>query len=134
MEEVEDEEPHPCNIAPLKKSHIIELNDGSNNSDDDEDGCPPLETVDNEEGSDEEEPLEEPEESAEAELGWLLQSHTLCADQSHHKEQLLKEWNSPVYVFFKLTLFIVYIKEHCVHIFKCAATHCMGKVNGCMVC
>jgi len=75
MEEVEDEEPYLHNVAPLKKSCIIELSDGSDDSDGDEDGCPPLEAVDEEGDSDEEDALEEPEESAEAELGRLLQFH-----------------------------------------------------------
>ena len=28
---------------------------------------------------------------------------------------------------------IEYIKDHCVHVFECTVTCCMGKVNGCMV-
>jgi len=49
-------------------------------------------------------------------------------------EQLLKDWNSPVYVFFKQTPSIAYIKGRRVHEFECAATHCMGKGNGHIVC
>jgi len=74
MEEVDDEDLYLHSMAPLKKSRIIELSDGSEDNDDDG-GCPPLQTVDNKEDSDDEgdsddeEVIEEPEESAEAELG-----------------------------------------------------------------
>ncbi|KAF8148658.1 hypothetical protein B0H34DRAFT_636900, partial [Crassisporium funariophilum] len=45
-------------------------------------------------------------------------------------EQLLKEWNSPIYAFFKPIPLIEYIKESRVHVFKCGAKCCMGKSNG----
>lgn len=48
-------------------------------------------------------------------------------------EQLSKDWNSPIYVFFKPTPSIKYIKEHCIHVFECNAKHCKGKGNGHMV-
>ena len=38
-----------------------------------------------------------------------------------------------MYVFFKQTPSIEYIKERRVHVFECAATRCMGKGNGWMV-
>jgi hypothetical protein len=38
-----------------------------------------------------------------------------------------------VYVFFKPTPTIEYIKDHHVHVFECSAAHCIGKVNGQMV-
>jgi hypothetical protein len=38
-----------------------------------------------------------------------------------------------VYVFFKQTPSIEYIKERRVHVFECAAARCMGKINGRMV-
>ena len=38
-----------------------------------------------------------------------------------------------MYVFFKQTPSIEYIKERRVHVFECAATRCMGKGNGRMV-
>jgi hypothetical protein len=44
------------------------------------------------------------------------------------------EWNSPIYVFFNQTPSIVYIKERRVHEFECAATRCLGKGNGRIVC
>lgn len=69
MEVIEDEDLHPRNMAPLNKSHIIELSDGS----DDDDPCLPLEMVDDNDDSDEEdgneEEIEDAKESAEAELG-----------------------------------------------------------------
>ena len=52
----------------------------------------------------------------------------------HDTERLSKEWNSPIYVFFKPTPSIAYIKEHRIHVFECATTRCLGKGNGCMVC
>jgi len=57
--------------------------------------------------------------------------YSRCADRC--TAQLSKDWNSPVYVFFKQTPSIEYIKDHCVHVFECGATHCMGKGNGRMV-
>lgn len=38
-----------------------------------------------------------------------------------------------MYVFFKQTPSIEYIKDRHVHVFECAATNCMGKGNGRMV-
>jgi hypothetical protein len=61
MEEVDDEDEFPHNVAPTKKSRIIELSDGS----DDE----PMDLVDD---NDNEEESEAPEESEEAEMGQLL--------------------------------------------------------------
>ena len=48
-------------------------------------------------------------------------------------ERLSNDWNSQIYVFFKPTPSIAYIKERRVHVFECAATRCMGKGNGRMV-
>src|SRR6266446_7286030 len=48
-------------------------------------------------------------------------------------EQLSKDWNSPIYVFFKPTPSIEYIKECRVHVFECKAKHCKGKGNSHMV-
>ena len=48
-------------------------------------------------------------------------------------ERLSNDWNSPVYVFFKPTPSIEYIKDRRVHVFECRAKHCKGKVNGRMV-
>jgi hypothetical protein len=79
MEDVDDEDDLPRNVAPLKKSNILELSDGSDDDheprvpvgdmvieeDDDNDPPPPL-VDDDDDDSDEE---DEEEESAEAELG-----------------------------------------------------------------
>jgi len=111
-------------VAPKKSSRILELSDGSddnnNNGNDDDNG-----NDDN----------EEPEESAKAELGQFnfscynqkLKIYSICI------ERLSKEWNLPIYVFFKPMPSIKYIKGRRVHIFECAATHCKGKGNGCFV-
>ena len=48
-------------------------------------------------------------------------------------EWLSKDWNSPIYVFFRRTPTIEYIKDRRVHVFQCSANHCKGKGNGCMV-
>ena len=48
-------------------------------------------------------------------------------------EQLSRDWNSLIYVFFKSTPSIEYIKGRRVHVFECNAKHCKGKGNGCMV-
>jgi hypothetical protein len=45
----------------------------------------------------------------------------------------LKDWNSPIYVFFKPTPMIEYIKDRRVHVFECNAKSCKGKGNGRMV-
>jgi hypothetical protein len=59
MEEIDDEDSVPCNVAPLNPSHLIEPSDGS----DDEDGAVPDVIVLDDESN------EESEEDAEAELG-----------------------------------------------------------------
>ena len=73
MEEVDDEDNHPKNIPPTKKSRILELSDGL---DDEEDDCPALIALiavsdDSDEGENDNIP-EELEESAETQLGQLL--------------------------------------------------------------
>lgn len=77
MEEVDDEDDLPRNVAPLNKSHILELSDddheplvpgiGDMDVDDDSDPCPPSEVADDDD--DDEDKEDEDEESAEAELG-----------------------------------------------------------------
>ena len=84
MEEVDDEDDLPRNVAPLNESHILGLSDGSDDDheprvpgigdmdieeDDDDDPCPPLEVDDEDEDDDDEDKEDEDEESAEAELG-----------------------------------------------------------------
>jgi hypothetical protein len=48
-------------------------------------------------------------------------------------DRLSKEWNSPIYAFFKPTVTIEYIRDRRVHVFECSARHCKGKGNGRMV-
>ena len=114
MEEI-DEEDFPHNVAPTNKPCIIELSDGSNDDDKDKD-----------EG-------EAPEESEEAELGQLLPWYLRNILTDKDTEHLLKDWNSPVYAFFKPIASIVYLNDRRVHVFECSATHCRGKGNGHMV-
>lgn len=45
-------------------------------------------------------------------------------------EHLLKDWNSPIYMFFKPTPSIEYINSWRVHVFKCTAKGCKGHGNG----
>jgi len=45
-------------------------------------------------------------------------------------ERLSKDWNSPIYVFFKPTASIEYIDNRRVHVFECAAKGCKGRGNG----
>jgi hypothetical protein len=127
MEEVEDEDDIPANVAPTRSSSIIEL-------DDDDDDCPLLVGVDSddEDDDDEETDGEEPEESAEAELGQFVIRHSSSGTHTF-TDRLSSEWTSPIYVFFEPTPKIEYIKERCVHVFECSATRCMGKGNGRMV-
>ena len=67
MEEVEDEgDSLPWNVAHLNTSGLLELSDGSDNDGSELEGAPASELI---EIDDELEEVEEPEESAEAELG-----------------------------------------------------------------
>ncbi|KAF8150995.1 hypothetical protein B0H34DRAFT_825183 [Crassisporium funariophilum] len=108
MEEIDNEEDFPCNVAPINKVCIIELSNGSNNDD-----LPPLVPDDNNKDDKDKDKDEAPKESEEAEF-----------------EHLSKDWNSPVYAFFKPSASVVYIDNRRVHVFECSATCCMG---GCMV-
>jgi len=95
MEEIDDEDAYPHNVAPLNESSVLELSDGS-----DDDKCP----------------------------------HSVTADEDGDGDDDAEEvFEEPVYVFFKQTPSIVYIKDRRVHVFECAATRCMGKGNGRMV-
>ena len=42
-------------------------------------------------------------------------------------ERLLKDWNAPIYAFFKPTPLIDYVDNRRVHVFVCTALHCKGK-------
>ena len=42
----------------------------------------------------------------------------------------MKDWNSPIYAFFKPIPSIEYIKDRRLHTFTCNAKHCKGKGNG----
>ncbi len=57
-------------MAPRNKTRILELSDGSD--DELEDDCPALIEIDDDDNEDDGDKTEEPEESAEAELGQLL--------------------------------------------------------------
>ena len=114
MEEI-DEEDFPRNVAPTNKSCIIELSDGSNDNDKDKD-----------EG-------EAPKESEEAELGQLLPWYLWNVLTDKDTECLSKDWNSPVYAFFKPIASIIYLNDHHIYVFEYSATHCRGKGNGHMV-
>jgi len=145
IEIVDDDDDIPGNVPPSKSCRILELSDGSD-GDNDED-LPALMAVSNDEDDDEDLPVlmevsddegnkvEEVEETAEAELGKSLLLHLslLVSDPNTHAERLVKEWNSPIYVFFKHTPSIETIKGRRVHVFECNAKSCMGKGNGRMV-
>ena len=126
---VDDDDDIPRNVPPSKSCRILKLSHGSN-GDDDEDLPALMETSNNENDK-----AEEVEEMAEAELGKSLLLHLslLVSDPNTHAERLIKEWNSPIYVFFKHTPSIETIKGRRVHIFECNAKSCMGKGNGRMV-
>ena len=42
-------------------------------------------------------------------------------------ERLIKDWNAPVYAFFRPTPSIMYIDDHQVHVFTCNAKTCKRK-------
>jgi hypothetical protein len=76
MEDIDDDDDFPQNVAPTNKSRVLELSDGSDDGDNDsdmymDDSFPPILTE--EEGDveecDEDVDEEEAEESAESELG-----------------------------------------------------------------
>jgi hypothetical protein len=101
---------------------------------DDDDDLAPSAPVSSNEDDDviEVDSAEESEESSEAELGMVLK--VLCNARGHlpkkFLEKLSKDWVSPIYVFFKPTPTIEYIKERRVHVFECTAPNCKGKSNG----
>jgi hypothetical protein len=41
----------------------------------------------------------------------------------------MKEWDAPIYVFFKATPSVDYIDGHKAHVFECNASHCRGKTR-----
>jgi hypothetical protein len=97
---------------------------------------PGLEPVNDDGDSDDDEKKtdnEGPAKSAEAELSGLSSRSILKKIVNSILELLSKDWNSPIYVFFKPTPSIEYIKEHRVHVFECNIKHCKGKGNGRMV-
>jgi hypothetical protein len=97
---------------------------------------PGLELVNDDEDSDDDEKKtnnEGPAESAEAESSGLSSRSISKKIVNSILELLSKDWNSPIYVFFKPTPSIEYIKERCVHVFECNVKHCNGKGNGHMV-
>ncbi|KAJ3513595.1 hypothetical protein NLJ89_g2859 [Agrocybe chaxingu] len=114
VEDADDPKDHRRSAPPRNPNRVLEAADGSDDDaiivDKDMTDLPGLEELDDSEDEDEE--VEEAEESAEAEL-----------------ERLKKEWNSPIYVFFKSTPAIEYINDRRVHVFECAAKHCCGR-NG----
>jgi hypothetical protein len=79
------------------------------------------------EDSDDDDLVEVPAESAEAQLS----TQRPCNRNAAHllSERLGKEWISPIYVFFNRVPRIEYIDGRRVHVFVCAAAHCKGK-NG----
>ncbi|KAF8163030.1 hypothetical protein B0H34DRAFT_672127 [Crassisporium funariophilum] len=112
IEVVDNEADIPRNTAPSRKSCILEHSDSSDNENDDTPKLIPMSNNDKDDEEDGRGGEEETKETAEAEL-----------------ERLSKEWNSPIYAFFKPIPLIEYIKERRVHVFKCGAKHCMGKSN-----
>lgn len=83
--------------------------------------------TDGEDEQEELDKLDEPEESAEDELGKCLIkviSHHLTAK---HVERLMKLWNTPIYAFFKPTPTIDYSDGRRVHTFECGAKICKGR-------
>jgi len=47
--------------------------------------------------------------------------------------RLMRDWNSPIYAFFKPTPAIEYIQGRRLHVFECTTISCKGKGNGCLV-
>jgi hypothetical protein len=78
---------------------------------------------------DEEEDVpEKPEESAEEQLSEsTLACHSRVVDTDHAPERLSKDWNSPIYAFFKPIPLIDHINGRRLHIFECNAKRCNGK-------
>jgi len=72
--------------------------------------------------------VETPEEDDEAEPG-LFSVSKLKESTNNSSEWLMKEWCSPIYIFFKQTPCIEYVEDRRAHVFMCAAGHCKGK-NG----
>jgi hypothetical protein len=45
-------------------------------------------------------------------------------------ERLTKEWNSPIYTFFRPVPVVEYVADHRCHSFVCAATSCLHRSRG----
>lgn len=107
-----------------KASHILERADGSDDRDSDSNSDS---STGNNAGEDAN--MSEPEETAEMELSKLCTQHTTIFAHII-AERLLEDWVSPIYIFFKPTPAIEYIKERRVHVFQCDAKYCKGRGNG----
>jgi len=122
VEDVEELTPTPGS-RPHHPIRILEAADGS---DDDEDcvDMPLLEPIDVEDLDDED---DEEIEDDNAELGMSTSSVPDQSDNNFMTARLIKQWDTPVYVFFRLTPAIVYVEGRKVHVFECAASHCKCK-------
>jgi hypothetical protein len=109
-------------MQDLSSSQLPITVEAANGSDDDQ---PPLSesAMDVDDGDD---IVETPEEDDEAELG-LFSVSKLKGSTNNLSERLMKEWSSPIYVFFKQTPRIEYVEDHRAHVFVCAAGRCKGK-------
>lgn len=125
-----DDDSDDPNNSPQTPNRVLEAQaaDGSD-SDDSLDPAQELILVDEDDNEEKVETyLEEPEESAEAELGMISFPYQteLIASRS---ERLSKEWTSPIYVFYRKEPRVDHVKGRRIHVFECAAGKCRGK-NG----
>jgi len=93
---------------------------------------PGLQADDTDDEDSDDDDIEVSAESAEAELS-MCPIPVKGIKLTINIERLSKDWNSPVYAFFKPTPLIEYIKDRRVHVFECNAKHCKGKGNRRMV-
>jgi len=120
IEDMLDEQDHPRSNPPRNPMHILESVDGDDENEDN-DPPPPAIDVDDDEDKDKDDGDGVEDDEAELHLFLLL----LCENFAKFSiECLSKDWNSPVYVFFRKTPRIEY-KENCqCHVFECAAGRC----------
>jgi len=77
--------------------------------------------------------VEAPEEDAEAQLSTYYNLFIISIVEEKliisSVERLSKDWNAPIYVFFRKVPRIEYVNDRRAHVFECAAGRCRGK-NG----
>jgi len=120
-------EPAAAPSPQPQPDHILEATDGTNDSDD------PFEPVNwNSDNDDKDKDNSKFDLDDTTELSMtciILLTAQLVSILKKMIGKLSKEWDTPIYVFFKLTPSVQYIEGCKAHIFKCSTSHCCGKTR-----